>query len=226
MISSMYSFRISVAINFVANYIGWSLSPVGLTGGIGSGKSTASKFLHNGLNIEIVDADAIARCLVKRGSSCYSTILKRFGPEILDPVSAEIDRQALGRMIFSDRAKKAELERITHPRILLEMLRQLVSARVRGKEVVLDVPLLLEKRSFPLLYLLCNECICIDASEQNQKTRLLARNPEHSMGEIEARISSQLKRDDRLQLADYIINNDGQIEHLFQQLRQYFIDKE
>lgn len=221
-ISAIWGWFPSLCLSILANFLGWNLSTVGLTGGIGSGKSKASQYIRSELNIQVVDADVIAREIVRRGSSGYRAVVERFGSGVVDARSGELDRLALGRLIFSDSSQRRHLERITHPRILLEMLRQLVWARLRGFAVVLDVPLLFESRSPPLLYLFCNECLCLDLNAENQKKRLKARNPDLLDSEIEQRIKSQIPRDQRIAIADYVVNNDGKPEELFEQLRKYF----
>ena len=136
-ISAIWGWFPSLCLSILANCLGWNLSTVGLTGGIGSGKSKASQYIRSELNIQVVDADVIAREIVRRGSSGYRAVVKRFGSGVVDARSGELDRLALGRLIFSDSSQRRHLERITHPRILIEMLRQLVWARLRGFAVVL-----------------------------------------------------------------------------------------
>jgi dephospho-CoA kinase len=221
-ISALSGLLQSLFVNLLSNYIGWSLSAVGLTGGMGSGKSTASTYIQDILKIHVVDADRIARNVVKKGSPAFHAILNRFGTSFIDPVSGELDRLKLGRLVFNDREKRAVLERITHPRIMLEIIKQLLLGRLKRKKVVLDAPLLFEDINPPLLYLFCCECICLDATYDNQKTRISLRNPELSPTDIENRIHSQLPRDRRVRMADYIINNNGTPDELFKQLRQFF----
>lgn len=116
---------------------------LGLTGGISSGKSTVSHFVSTS-QIPILDADIIAREVVQPGKVCYHLILDHFGHGILDEKS-HIDRGTLGQIIFSNAEERKALNQITHPRIRIEMLKQVLYYFLKGKSmVVLDTPLLFE----------------------------------------------------------------------------------
>jgi dephospho-CoA kinase len=193
-------------------------SVLGLTGGIATGKSTAVRFLESQQDIHIVDADRVAREVVGRGKYAYRKIVETFGPGITHAETGEINRQALGSIVFSDHAKKRKLESITHPAILLEMVKQIVVNRMLGRRVVIDVPLLFEWKTAPVLYLLCFETLLIDVDEAEQIKRLRRRNPELSGTEIQNRIKSQLPREQKIAIADYVVNNQGSMEELEHQL--------
>ena len=201
--------------------LGSYFSVVGLTGGIASGKSTASTYLRDFLNIKVIDADRIARNIVAAGSPGLKKIVDVFGSSIIEPETGELNRKALGLIVFADPEKKRQLESITHPRILRDMILMIIWNRIRGFPVVVDVPLLFESKS-PFLYLMCSECILIDVNVNDQKKRLLSRNPELSITDVDNRIASQLPRTEKLKLADYVINNDGTVNDLLRQLDDYF----
>lgn len=201
--------------------LGWRISCVGLTGGIGSGKSTACKHLTE-KGCTVVDADIIARAVVARNTPGFEAIVKTFGSDVVNPVTGELNRAALGDIVFSDRAAKARLERITHPRIMLEMVKQVFFNRLMGRCVVMDVPLLFESHNKLGLSLLCNETILIDLPEDDQMRRLRERNPELSVEDAQNRIRSQLDRTEKRKLADYIIRNDTSVEALRARLDELF----
>ena len=201
--------------------VGWRISVVGLTGGIATGKSTASSYIRDRLGCEVIDADVIARQVVRKGSAAFRQIVSQFGSEVVDPTTGDLNRAALGAIIFVDRLKKKQLERITHPRVLLEIIRRIIVSKLACRTVVIDVPLLFESKS-PILYLLCFESLLIDAPVDIQSARLAARNPELSRMEMENRINSQLPREVKLKMADYVISNTGDVTALYRQLDQYF----
>ena len=211
--------RLSSVIGLFSFVIGWRTSVLGLTGGIATGKSTAAKFLESQEDIYVVDADRVARQVVGRGRYAYRKIVETFGLGIIHAETGEINRTALGSIVFADPAKKRKLESITHPAILLEMVKQIVVNRILGRRVIIDVPLLFERKAAPLLYLLCYETLLIDVDEVEQIKRLRRRNPELSDTEIQNRIKSQLPREVKIAIADYVVNNQGPLEELEHQLK-------
>jgi dephospho-CoA kinase len=201
--------------------IGSRLSVVGLTGGIASGKTTAARYIADKHGWVVIDADRVAREVVVVGSSGYQRIVESFGQSVINKTTMELDRQELGRIIFSDPKKKRDLESITHPRIVAVMLSRLIWNRLCGRKAILDVPLMFESRS-PILNLFCSEIVLIDVSESTQKRRLSERNPELSTMDVENRISSQTPRNFKQQRADYVLNNDGSVFELYSKLDEYF----
>ena len=202
--------------------IGWQLSVLGLTGGIATGKSTASAYIKSLPGFELICADEVAKEVVAPGESGFVEIVRNFGSRVLDQETGEINRRLLGMIVFSDKEQKRKLERITHPRIIMRMLRKMVLSRLLGRIVVIDVPLLFEPRTIPLLYLLCSETILIDIDESLQFQRLLTRNPELSKNDALERVKSQLTRVEKLKIADYVIPNNGTIQELHSHLRRFF----
>ncbi|AGH80653.1 dephospho-CoA kinase [Psychromonas sp. CNPT3] len=170
---------------------------IGLTGGIGSGKSTLSKlFLAH--QVVIIDADAIARLVVQKDQPVLAEISAYFGPEIL--INGQLNRPLLRRIIFSDENKKAYLNALLHPLIRTEMLLQLQHAR--GDYVIFEAPLLFENN----LDVFCDHCLVVDVDEEIQLQRVSARD-NTDIATIKAIIASQIGREARLSRADFVINN-------------------
>ncbi|NVK86503.1 MAG: dephospho-CoA kinase [Gammaproteobacteria bacterium] len=178
---------------------------VGLTGGIGSGKSTVSS-LFKLKGIQVVDADAIARSIVEPGQPAYQEIVSHFGAEILRE-DGQLDRQALRQRVFSDSAQLKKLNQMTHPRVREEMLRQVASAK--SDYVILDIPLLIENN----LQELVDRVLVVDLPEAVQLARVSARD-QTSQEQVKQIILAQIPREQRLQAADDIIDNSGSLDAL------------
>jgi dephospho-CoA kinase len=193
----------SIAATVTGILFGSHISVIGLTGSIASGKSTASSYLVSCLGYEVIDADKIARDV------------------LIDLVTGEIDRGKLGSIVFANPSKRRKLERITHPRIVFRIICDIVRHRIMGRRVVIDVPLLFESPN-PLLRFLCRTRVLIDVDYETQKRRIRIRNPELPDDQIDARIRSQMLREQKLKLADVVIYNDGSLDELYAQLNEYF----
>ena len=178
---------------------------VGLTGGIGSGKSTvAAMFLAYG--IEVVDADQLAREVVNPGTDALQQISKHFGEAILDP-DAELNRQKLREIVFSDTAEKDWLEKLLHP-----LIAELMKTRLENSTSVyciLESPLLLESNQHEMV----NRILLVDVSEQIQLSRTLQRDQSNA-ATIKAIIAAQISREERRKRADDIIENETDIDAL------------
>lgn len=179
---------------------------VGLTGGIGSGKSTiAAAFKEMGA--KVVDADALAKQAVLPGTEASGAIRRRFGDDVFLP-SGELDRRSLGQRVFTDPQARADLEAIVHPEVarLAEKARQ--AARQSGASLyVYDVPLLFERK----LEEAFDSVVVVYADPSTRKQRLLKRDA-ISLSEIEDRIASQLPLEEKRARADYVIDNNGSLE--------------
>lgn len=184
---------------------------VGLTGGIGTGKSSALKAFER-RGAATVCLDQIAKEQAKPGREGYRAILKAFGPCILNE-DKTINRALLGRVIFGDKRAKSGLERATHPLILKEM-RRLVG-RLKGV-VVVDVPLLFEKK----LQKNFDATMVISCSPQKQLQRIIKRDGLNSQ-EARLRIKAQMPLDEKRRMADVTIHNDGNIENLKTEVHSY-----
>lgn len=176
---------------------------VGLTGGIGSGKSTvAAAFALRGA--ALVDADSIAREVVEPGGPAYGPLVERFGPGILD-ADGRINRPALAAVAFGDPAALTDLNAITHPVIGQVMAERTLDAGERAALVILDIPLLniatKERMAF-------NAVVVVDTPEDVAVERL-CRFRGFSADDARARIGAQITREERRSLADLVLDNSG-----------------
>jgi dephospho-CoA kinase len=175
---------------------------VGLTGGIGAGKSTvAERLAEHGA--EVIDADQIAREVVEPGTETWKKLIDHFGEEILDD-DGFIDRPRLGRVVFSDPEKRALLNELTHPPVMAEIADRLELLTAYDGVVVLDVPLLVEsgaQRGYDAI-------VVVAADSEVQVERLVA---ERGMPEEDARarIAAQAPLEDKLAVATHVLWNDG-----------------
>lgn len=175
---------------------------IGLTGGIGSGKSTVSRCFEQ-LGIAVVDTDVIAREVVAKDSLSLGAITAHFGADILTP-EGELDRRKLREIIFSQPAEKLWLERLLHPVIREHTRAQL--AQVTSAYAILSSPLLIESPDVALVH----GIIVVDVPESEQTRRVMRRDGV-SQSQIEKTLLSQIDRASRLKKADYIIDNSGSI---------------
>ncbi|MGN6089343.1 MAG: dephospho-CoA kinase [Actinomycetales bacterium] len=176
---------------------------VGLTGGIGSGKSAVAARLSD-RGAFVIDADLLAREVVARGSEGLTEVIREFGPSLLTSDS-ELDRAGLAQIVFEDPSARRRLEEIVHPRVRARAAELEAEAAARGDVdvVVHDIPLLVETGqagSFDLV-------VVVDADDDVRVARLVARGlPE---AEARARIGAQARRQDRLDAADVVVDNSG-----------------
>lgn len=185
---------------------------VGLTGGIGSGKTQVSDwFAQQG--ICIIDADVLARDVVAKGSQCLNQIAEKFGRWVIDE-HGELNRPAMREFVFNNPNALSDLEKITHPAIrqranyLLEQSTSLYT--------IVSAPLLLESSNAGLLSL-CQRILVVDVSEAIQLQRASQRD-EQTLENIQKIMANQLSREARLQKADDVIDNNGSLEQLYEQL--------
>ncbi len=175
---------------------------VGLTGGIGSGKSTVASILL-GLGARLVDTDAIARTIAEPGGAAIPALEAEFGPSILT-AEGGLDRARMRELVFSDVPARKRLEAILHPLIGAECERQAASA-APGQAVVFDVPLLVESKRWRAIV---DRVLVIDASEQTQIDRVMARSG-WSSDAVRAVIAQQADRALRRAAADAVIYNES-----------------
>jgi len=186
---------------------------LGLTGSIASGKSTVSKMISE-FGIPIVDADVIAKQVVEVGQVAYQKIIETFGPKILLE-NGEINRPALGAIIFNNPERREELNKIVHPEVRKVMLQQSKTLLDEGHRIViLDIPLLFESK----LTSLVEKTIVVYVDEENQIKRLMERN-NLSEEETMARIRSQIPISEKVKLADYVIDNNDTLENTNKQVK-------
>ncbi|WP_409270883.1 dephospho-CoA kinase [Neobacillus sp. SCS-31] len=185
---------------------------IGLTGGIASGKSTVANMCRE-MGIPVIDADIEARLAVEPGEPAYKKIVESFGSGILLP-DGGIDRQALGALIFNDEQKRLLLNGIAHPEVRKRMAEKRKEAEMSGAPVImLDIPLLFESK----LAHLADKTLVVYVDRDTQLSRLMARNS-FSKEEAEARIRSQMPLSEKADMADAVIDNNGDIGETNRQL--------
>ncbi len=184
---------------------------IGLTGGIGSGKTTVSD-AFKALGITIVDTDVIARDIVKPGAHCLKEIEKRYGKTILDQ-DETLDRKRLRDIIFQDDSERRWLESLMHPVIRQQTEQQVQSAT--SPYVILSSPLLIESPDIHLV----DRVLVVDAPEAIQVSRTLLRDGVDE-SQIQRTIAAQLSRQKRLDSADDIIDNSHEKSHTLEQVKR------
>jgi dephospho-CoA kinase len=190
---------------------------VGLTGGIGSGKSTVAALLQ-ARGAVIVDADAVARAVVEPGTPALAALVERFGAGILDP-DGVLDRAALAAVAFADETSREALEAITHPAINDEFIAR-VQAAPRDAIVVCDVPLLAEStqaqsRGYKVV-------VVVEAPLEVRLDRLVERGI--ARDDAERRIAAQASDEERRDLATHVIDNAGDLGRLEEQVDELWTD--
>lgn len=178
---------------------------VGLTGGIGSGKSTAAA-IFAGHGVPIIDADEIARRLVAPAEPAFREIVQAFGEEVV-AADGNLDRQRLRKIVFEDAPRRHQLEAILHPRVHDEIERQ--TRRLDAPYCIIVIPLLIEADQRDLV----DRIVVIDVDEDLQRQRVAARGqlPEEQIRQI---IAAQLSRSERLRYADDVILNNATLADL------------
>lgn len=188
---------------------------IGLTGSIGTGKSTVSKLLRE-RGIAVIDADLLSREIVKKGQECLNDLKNVFGNQILT-LDGELDRKKLGQIVFSDDGKLELLNSITHPHIRRRMKDQMNELESKNnKVIVLDIPLLFEAKMEDLVHIV----LVVFAKEEIQIKRIMERDnctQEEAMRIIKTQISQQ----DKISKSDYTIDNSGTIEELKEKLNGF-----
>jgi dephospho-CoA kinase len=178
---------------------------VGLTGGIGSGKSTAAA-LFAGHGVPVIDADKIARQLVVPGRTAYKQVLKTFGSDIVD-TGGRLDRNRLRHIVFADPEQRKRLEAILHPLVRREIQQQ--TQRLQTPYCIIVIPLLIEADQRDLV----DRVLVIDTDETLQLQRVAARS-QLTEKEIRKIIGAQLSRSERLRYADDVILNNTDLAEL------------
>ncbi|MGH9273140.1 MAG: dephospho-CoA kinase [Acidimicrobiales bacterium] len=179
---------------------------IGLTGGIGSGKSSVSALLAE-RGAVIIDADAITRELQQPGTSVFAAMVDRFGPGIV-AADGTLDRQAVADLVFSDPEALADLNKIVHPAVGIEIARRLADEADTDHLVVLDVPLLVESGRDDMAAL-----VVVDVDPEVAVRRLVEHRGMRE-DDVRARIARQVAREDRVARADLVIDNSGRLADL------------
>ncbi|HEV2766898.1 MAG TPA: dephospho-CoA kinase [Acidimicrobiales bacterium] len=183
---------------------------IGLTGGMGCGKSTVAGLLAE-RGATVLDADRITRALQRPGQSVYEAIVERFGDEVVAP-DGSLDRGALAAVVFEDRAALVDLERLVHPEVAAAMGARVAAAAGTNEVLVLDVPLLVEATDYPVAGVVVVDCPIDTAVRRLVAHRGLAE------ADVRARIARQASRDERLARADVVVDNAGPPEALDPQI--------
>jgi len=186
---------------------------IGLTGGIGSGKSTVARRFAE-LGASVYSADEIARRALEPGEPCYQSVIDAFGASILS-ADGRIDRKALAAIVFSDEQKRKQLNEIIHP-FVIEQLFSRAKNELSGHEhsiAIFDIPLLFESR----LDAQMDRTVVVACDEQERVRRIVERDrvsSEHAL----ARIRAQMPEEERRQRANYVLENNGSLDDLIRQI--------
>ena len=190
---------------------------VALTGGIGAGKSLVAQYFSE-LGARVVDADQLSRIAIERGSEGFDEVITRFGESILR--NGDIDRKALGEIIFKDKIAKADLEAIIHPRVR-ELFFEVVSDLAADEILIYEIPLLVETGAASNF----DQIITVEADLEIRKSRLLKRGM--FISEIESRLAAQASPSEREAVATHVIENSGdedqllrKVENLWEELQR------
>lgn len=190
---------------------------VALTGGIGAGKSLVAQYFSE-LGARVVDADQLARIAIERGSAGFDEVVTRFGESVLR--NGDIDRKALGEIIFKDKSAKADLEAIVHPRVR-ELFLEVVADLEADEILIYEIPLLVETKAAGNFDFI----ITVEADLELRKNRLLKRGM--FISEIESRIAAQASPAEREAVATYVIENNAdedqllrKVENLWEELQR------
>jgi dephospho-CoA kinase len=179
---------------------------IGLTGGIGAGKSTVAVLLVE-RGAVVIDADVIVRELQQPGAPVFVEMVARFGPGIVRP-DGTLDRAAVAAIVFADREALAALNDIVHPAVTDEMTRRRQAMAITDTTVVLDIPLLFESN-----YSILDGVVVVDVDPEVAVRRLIDHRA-FSESDARARVANQASRSDRLAIADFVIDNSCSLDEL------------
>ena len=188
---------------------------IGLTGGIASGKSTVSNYLKS-IELTVIDADQIAREIVDIGQPALEEISMTFGKEILNE-DGSLNRKVLGKIVFSNEKLLKKLNKITHPRIINEIINRIELYKKNRKNsiVFVDAALLIEMNMRQLV----DEIWLIKVDKETQRKRLMDRDGSR-FAEAESRINAQMSMEEKVKYADVVIDNNNGIDYLYAQIQK------
>ena len=190
---------------------------VGLTGGIGSGKSTVARMLEK-RGAVVFDADVLAREVVEPGTPGHAAVIERFGANVLAP-GGELDREALASIVFADPAARRDLEAIVHPEVRRRFAEGSEDYQDTDRIVVFSAPLLVETGMHSAFDVL----VVVSASTDTQIDRLM-RDRGMSQEAVRSRIAAQASPEARAEVADVLVDNGGTLEELEQQVDRLWSD--
>ena len=190
---------------------------VGLTGGMGSGKTLASSFFHE-LGAHIIDADLICRKLVEPGQPALQEITDYFGKLIIDK-SGNLNRNKLGQLVFCDSKKREKIQNILHPKVFkVEKLNYKAICKINPKAlVIVDAALLIESANYKEM----DKVIIINADEKIRIQRILSRG-KWNHEEIVARLKSQMPNEEKIKYADFVLENSKDKTYLKEQVKNLY----
>jgi len=190
---------------------------VGLTGGIGSGKSTVARLLER-RGAVVIDADQLAREAVVKGSPGYERVVESFGESIVAP-DGELDRRALAEIIFSDAERKAALEGIVHPEVARRFGERVEALRNTDRVVVYVSPLLVELGLAPAF-----DVVVVVTASPHLRVSRVASDRDLSPEAVRARMGAQATDEQRMEVADVLVDNDGSLAELEPQVDRIWHD--
>lgn len=190
---------------------------VGLTGGIGSGKSTVARLLER-RGAVVFDADLLAREAVEPGTPGHAAVIERFGADVLAP-GGELDREALASIVFADPSARRDLEEIVHPEVRRLFAEGSEAYRDTDRVVVFSAPLLVETGMHTAFEIL----VVVSATVATQIERLM-RQRGMSESSIRARIEAQAPLEDKAAVADFLVDNEGTLDELESQVDRLWND--
>jgi dephospho-CoA kinase len=186
---------------------------IGLTGGIGSGKSLVARFFAD-FGAAVVDADRIAREILAPGEAAYNDVIREFGKEVVRP-DGTLDRKALAARVFADAEARRRLNALTHPHIRRRMAEEVnrLAAQPNVDVIILDIPLLLETNDGRDL----DGIVVVYADDEVRERRLEARNGLSEVG-IQQRLAAQMPLREKVTRADWVIDNNGSLDRTREQV--------
>jgi dephospho-CoA kinase len=192
---------------------------VGLTGGIGSGKSTVARLLER-RGAVVIDADHLAREAVARGTSGFDRVVDTFGPGVLTP-EGDLDRAQLAAIIFSDPERRAALEAIVHPEVARRFGERVEELRDSGSVVVYVSPLLVELGLAPAF-----DVVVVVTASPHLRVSRVASDRDLSPEDVRGRMAAQATDEQRMEVADVLVDNDGSLAELEPQIDRLWSDLE
>jgi dephospho-CoA kinase len=190
---------------------------VGLTGGIGSGKSTVARLLER-RGAAVIDADQLAREAVAKGTPGFRLVVEAFGPDVVTP-DGDLDRAALAARIFSDPVQKATLEAIVHPEVARRFEDRVAEHRASDRVVVYVTPLLVELGLAPAF-----DVVVVVTASPHLRVSRVASDRGLTPDEVRRRMAAQATDDRRMEVADFLIDNDGSLGDLVPQVDRLWGD--
>ena len=181
---------------------------IGLTGGIGCGKSLAAQFFAE-LGALVIDADQLARAAIERGTTGFDEVISTFGDSVL--MNGDINRKLLGELVFKDKVARTKLEAIIHP-IVRKEFEEAVASLKADETLIYEIPLIVETNTHARFDLV----ITVESEYEKRVERLRARGLH--LSEIDLRISAQASREQRQEVADFLIENNGTQDELLRQV--------